>query len=123
MFHSSILERVDKLCGRIAEYQKKGTVLPLGMAWFALSTDVMTEYAFAKNYNQLDSKDFEEPEKLDRGYTAISRFGAVLQHFPSLFTVVDALPDWLVARFDSGLKQLTDFQKVSYPSIDLPKGQ
>jgi hypothetical protein len=77
MVHSSILERVDKLCGRIAKYQKNGAVLPLGMAWFALSTDIMTEYAFAKNYNQVDSKDFEESKRLDRGYTAISRFGAV----------------------------------------------
>jgi hypothetical protein len=72
----------------------------------------MTEYAFAKSYNHLDSKDFKESERFNKGYMAISSFGAALQHFPSLFYIVDVLSDWLVAKMDSGLKQLADLRKV-----------
>jgi len=51
--------KVDKLCARLAaDAADKGAVVRLSRAWMALTTDINTEYAFTKSYDQLESPDF-----------------------------------------------------------------
>ena len=64
----------------------------------ALTTDVITEYAFAKSYDQLDSPGFKET--LHEALVAIYTTGHFALHFPIVFPIVfpilDLLPEWLV---------------------------
>jgi cytochrome P450 len=47
-FQPVIREKTRKLCEKFAIYQKDGQVLQLDHAWMALTTDIITEYAFAR---------------------------------------------------------------------------
>jgi cytochrome P450 len=78
LLYPAILSHINQLCLPVAKYQGEKEVLPLKRAWFALTTDIITEYEFEKSYNQLDSKDFEESERFNRGYMAISSFEPIL---------------------------------------------
>ena len=94
-FQPVIREKVEKLCQKIAMYQD-GQVLPLSRAWMALTTDIITEYAFARSYDELDSPNFEET--LHEALVAIYTVGHFALHFPIVFPILDILPDWLVRR-------------------------
>jgi cytochrome P450 len=68
--------------------------LPLSRAWMALTTDIITEYSFAKSYDQLDSPNFQDT--LHEALVAIYTTGQFALHFPIVFPILDILPDWLV---------------------------
>ncbi|PBP25265.1 hypothetical protein BUE80_DR003674 [Diplocarpon rosae] len=94
-FQPVIRAKVEKLCRKVARY-RDGQVLPLSRAWVALTTDIITEYAFARSYDQLDSPGFEET--LHEALQAIYTVGHVALHFSWVFPLLDLLPEWLVRR-------------------------
>jgi hypothetical protein len=97
-FQPVIRAKVDKLCQTLTSY-KDGQVVRLSRAWMALTTDIISEYAFAKTYDQLDSPDFEDT--MHEALIAIYTTGHFALHFPIAFPVLDKLPEWLV-RADNG---------------------
>ncbi|KAK4465019.1 putative cytochrome P450 E-class, group I [Cladorrhinum samala] len=50
--------KLDKLCGRIAEYAGTGRPIDLGAAISAFQRDVSTDFVLGKDYNNLDQPDF-----------------------------------------------------------------
>ncbi|KAK3346444.1 cytochrome P450 family protein [Lasiosphaeria hispida] len=92
-FQPVIRAKVDKLCETISNYHP-GKVVPLSRAWMAVTTDIITEYAFAKSYNQLDSPDFRDT--LHEALVAIYTTGHFALHFPIVFPILDRLPEWFV---------------------------
>ncbi|KAK5651119.1 hypothetical protein OQA88_13258 [Cercophora sp. LCS_1] len=92
-FQPVIREKVDKFCQILSSYGE-GEVIRLGRGWMALTTDIITEYAFAKSYNQLESPGFEET--LHEALVAIYVTGHFALHFPIVFPILDRLPDWFV---------------------------
>jgi cytochrome P450 len=94
-FQPVIRSKVAKLCDKIALYQD-GRILPLNRAWMALTTDIITEYSFARSYDQLDSEGFKET--LHEALVAIYTVGHFALHFPVVFPILDVLPDWVVRR-------------------------
>ena len=78
------------LCEKLKEYEKSGEVVHLQKMWSALSCDVITEYMFGFNYNQLGSKDFSNTFHqvfLDSGL-----FSNVVLQFPWIGQVSDIRP-------------------------------
>lgn len=94
-FQPVIHAKVAKLCARLAaDAANKGSVVCLSRARMALTTDVITEYAFAKSYDQLDSPDFADT--LNDALVAIYVTDHFALHFPIVFPVLDLLPEWFV---------------------------
>lgn len=109
-FQPVIKEKVEKLCRKIARYQD-GQVLPLNRAWIALTTDVITEYAFAKSYDQLDSPNFQDT--LHEALVAIYTTGQFALHFPVIFPILDMMPDWLVRMVKPEVLPVVGLRKVN----------
>lgn len=109
-FQPVIRAKVDKLCTKLSAYVDDGRVLHLNRAWMALTTDVITEYAFARPYDQLDSADFQET--LHDALVAIYTTGQFALHFPMVFPILDALPDWLVSKMEPRLLPVIGLSKV-----------
>lgn len=109
-FQPVIRNKVYKLCQKLAEYQQDGRILPLHRAWMALTTDTITEYAFGRAYNQLDSPDFQET--LHEALLAIYTTGQFALHFPIVFPILDMLPDWFVLKAQPVLQPVVGLRKV-----------
>lgn len=110
-FQSTIRAKLDKLCSRLDEYAgNEGSVVALDRAWMALTTDVVTEYAFAKSYDQLSSPGFEET--LHEAMMTIFVTGQFGLHFPIVFPILDALPEWLVRLVKPELMSVLGLRKV-----------
>lgn len=110
-FQPVIKEKVEKLCRKIALYQQDRQVLPLSRAWMALTTDVITEYAFAKSYDQLDSPNFQET--LHEALVAIYTTGQFALHFPIVFPILDILPERLVKMAQPEVLPVVGLRKVN----------
>lgn len=97
-FQPAIHAKVDKLCTIIEdEYANKGVVASLGRAWTALTTDIITDYAFARSYNHLDNPGFSET--MHESLIAIYSMTKLAMQFPIVFTVLEMLPDSVIRRF------------------------
>jgi len=110
-FQPVIKEKVEKLCRKIALYLQDGQVLPLGRAWMALTTDIITEYSFAKSYDQLDSPNFQDT--LHEALVAIYTAGQFALHFPIIFPILDILPEWLVKMAQPEVLPVVGLRKVN----------
>lgn len=111
-FEPVIRAKVDKLCAKLSASVDDGRVLHLNRAWMALTTDVITEYAFAKSYDQLDSPDFQET--LHDALVAIYTTGQFALHFSIVFPILDTLPDWLVSKMEPRLLPVIGLSKVQW---------
>jgi cytochrome P450 len=109
-FQPVIRAKVEKLSQMLADYASDERVLPLSRAFMALTTDVITEYAFAKSYDQLDSPDFQDT--LHEALVAIYTTGHFALHFPIVFPILDSLPDWLVTKMEPRLLPVVGLRKV-----------
>jgi hypothetical protein len=111
-FQPVIREKTDRLCQRLSEYEKNGQVLPLHLAMMALSTDIITEYAFARAYNHLDLPNFQDT--LHDALTAIYVTGNFALHFPIIFPILDLLPDEFVIKVQPVLQPVVGLRRVSF---------
>lgn len=111
-FQPVIREKANKFCQRLSEYQEDGRVLPLHLAMMALSTDIITEYAFARAYNQLDSPDFQDT--LHDALATIYVTGQFALHFPIVFPILDMLPDPFVIKVQPVLQPVVGLRRVRY---------
>jgi cytochrome P450 len=108
-FQPVVRDKVNKLCNKIVQYHQDGNVLRLNRAWSAMTADIITEYAFARSYDQLDSPEFEETylEALQTIYTT-GHFGL---HFPILFPLLNSLPDWLTLKLKPELLSIVKVRR------------
>jgi cytochrome P450 len=109
-FQPVIREKTEKFCQRLEEFAKDGRILPLHNAMMALSTDIISEYAFARAYNQLDAPNFEET--LHEALTTIYVTGQFALHFPIVFPILDLLPDWFVIKVQPVLQPVVGLRRV-----------
>lgn len=109
-FQPVIRSKVKKLCLKLAEYRHDGRILQLDSAWMALTTDTITEYAFGRAYNQLDSPNFDDT--LEEALLAIYTTGQFALHFPIVFPILDSLPDWFVLKVQPVLRPVVGLRKV-----------
>jgi hypothetical protein len=110
-FQPVIRAKAAKLCGKLGSYAQSGEVCRLGRAWMALTTDIITEYAFARSYDQLDSPGFEET--LHEALVSIYVVGHFALHFPVVFPILDILPEWFVKANQPEIMPVVGLRKVS----------
>ena len=111
-FQPVIQAKVRMLCDKFTMYQKDGQVLQLDQAWMALTTDIITEYAFARAYNHLDSPNFQGT--LHEALLTIAATGHFALHFPIVFPILDMLPDWFVIKVQPVLQPVVGLRKVYF---------
>jgi hypothetical protein len=109
-FQPVIQKKTEKFCQRLEGFAKDGRILPLHNAMMALSTDIISEYAFARAYNQLDAPNFEET--LHEALTTIYVTGQFALHFPIVFPILDLLPDWFVIKVQPVLQPVVGLRRV-----------
>jgi hypothetical protein len=109
---------IDKLCHRIDGFQKSGEPFPLRLAYSCLATDIVTLIALNHNRKLLDSPDFS-PMWIET-VKSIAAAGHTMKQFPWLFSVIRALPPWVVGAMNPGMLLLLENQEVCH-AFALPR--
>lgn len=112
---------MEQFCQKLAEYQQDGRILPLDGGWVALTIDTITEYAFGRAYNQLDSPDFQDT--MIDALLAIYSTGRFALHFPIVFPILDSLLDWFVMKVHPVLQPVVGLAKVRESAFGDTKNQ
>ena len=101
---------VDKLCRRFDEFRGTGQPLNMRPVYSALTTDVVTLYAFNKPFGHLDAIDFKASwqETLNGALSS----GAVLKQFPWLFKAIRIIPANVVEGLSPTFKLLFAYENV-----------
>ena len=115
-FAPEIQIRADNLCNRInSEYKSKGIVLDLDRAFGCLSTDVVTEYAFSRDYRYLDSENFTAPFVMT--IRKMVNLMHTMCHFPLPFRITAFLPDSYVLKINPSIASIFAYRKASRKSL------
>lgn len=109
-FQSVIRQKVDLLCSVISTYQN-GQVLTVDRMWSALTTDVISSYAFAKSMGHLESPGFKD--SFHESTVLITKAMMVGVHFPLLMPILDSIPVWIVKKMQPDLQVAIGFKDVS----------
>jgi len=110
-FQPIIREELDTLCEKIAQYKDSGRPFAINRAFTAFAGDIITEFAFAKSYDHLESPDFEET--FYEPMFAASKSGHVTLQFPWIVSVMDKMPDSIVLKLQPLLHMIRALQRVS----------
>ncbi|KAK4466005.1 benzoate 4-monooxygenase [Cladorrhinum samala] len=94
-----IMSKVEKLSARFLGLVETGEVFRFDAAFLALSMDIITEYAFAKDDKYLDKPDFEVIWK--ETLSGAARCSPLIIQFPWLVSLAQALPIALVSAINS----------------------
>ncbi len=100
----------DRLCQRLREFKETGEPANLGVIFAALSTDVITTYAFGEAYNSLNAPDFNP--QLYKAVQANTRNTPVAKQFPWIIPLSRKLPYWAVKAMNPLLMQMVYFAEV-----------
>lgn len=113
-YSPSIQKRIDRLCERIkTEYAGQNRPLNLVDAWSCLTTDVIIDYCFERDYHFMEKPNFRSDfakaiEDLMDGVHVVSQF-------PWLPKFFQTLPDSVVIAMQPGMKTVLDFNNVRNP--------
>lgn len=103
---------VTRLCSRLEEHRKEGTIVDLSSAYRCFASDVIMEYALPDSRRLLDSSDFAA--SYHRIVRNLGRIGLWNRQFPFIVPLFRAIPRWIIAKLDPGpALSLADFQIVS----------
>ncbi|KAJ6092288.1 cytochrome P450 [Penicillium canescens] len=99
---------IEKLCEQLQGHAGSAYPVTMTMAFSCMTTDVVTEYAFAKSYNFLNSPTFEP--NFHRAIIAGSDMGPWIKQFPWLVTLMNTLPQWAVMQINPEAAVYVQFQ-------------
>lgn len=105
-----ILNHLAKLLVRLESAQKSGEVLELAIVYRALTSDIITQYAFGKSTNFLDFPDFNAPFY----YSVLAVYECVplLHHISWLGPLMNSLPTEIVLKLIPGMGWVHILQNV-----------
>ena len=108
----SIIEaKVEQLTDGIErESRQKGKVLNIGVAFTALTLDVISDYCFGQSWRCLESTDFAPEWK--RTMTNLFEPVPIMRHFPWIMPVMQALPAWVQAKIAPDMVIFQDAKEV-----------
>ena len=101
---------LEKLLCRLHDFQESGKPLNIVLAYSAFTSDVIHEYAFAKQPNWLEAPDFNA--KFFQMMVTVHETGAIAKQFGWFMPLMDSLPDWFVSKVDEGMKLWCEFRRV-----------
>lgn len=116
--HEVIGETLQKLCNRMDEFRTSGQPMPLGVAYRAFTTDVISKYTMGTSFGFLDKPDFNETWFKE----FLENVGMVhiISHFPWYLKVVKKLPMRIRSLLAPVASQLVHFHHVGM--LSLPDG-
>ncbi|KAH6678179.1 cytochrome P450, partial [Halenospora varia] len=107
-----IKQKVHKLSSRISEFARKGDVTNLGAACSAFTRDVSTKFIINKNYNSLDSEDFNIG--MTNVFQDSGHIWRITKHVTWFGLTMKAVPvNWVMKVADEGTKGFFGYLKVS----------
>lgn len=104
-----VQNKAEKLCNLISRESPSGKAVDLYHAFRAVSIDVITEYAFNKCYDLLDTPDLGR-----HFFLMVRQIGPsvwLFRQFPQL-QIVNSLPVWMLEKMSPPVAQLLALQKV-----------
>ena len=106
-----IQERVDKLCAAMSRPEDIKKPIDLGLAYTALTVDVISHYAFGEPYGLVERPGFS-PEWKDMVWSIMESF-ALVRNVPWLPAVLKALPNGVTVFLDKGMTFYLKMERVS----------
>lgn len=107
---TQVREKVDHLVSRMREFAGKNQPVNLTVAYIALCMDIITEYAFGKEYGLLSDDDFNEQWK--NTIMSIVSSVAVLTHLPWIPALMRRLPESAQKIISPDVAQLLEYEHV-----------
>ena len=107
-----VRDKADKLCRLLGAAIARGQEFNLHAALRAVSMDVTTDYVFADCWGQLDRDDLGEwyPAMVKNSGIALW----VLQQFPFVLKLVDAIPPRIARRLSPIMRDTLDCKEVRH---------
>lgn len=108
-----IHRKIEKLCGRVAEFAGTGKPLDLGAAISAFQRDVSIDFVLGKDYNNLDEPDFGIGMTLTmHGGGAMWRLRKHIRWYgPAMLSIPK---DFLIKHADPDTANFMRYAKVSF---------
>jgi len=106
-----IQAKIDKLLGRLERVASTGEVLRLDAAFMALTTDIISEYAFSNAMGCLDQPDFELGLAWKRTILGAFEGGTISRQFPWMLPLMQRLPLSVVAALNPAAAYLFKWQE------------
>ncbi|EFQ97138.1 hypothetical protein MGYG_00181 [Nannizzia gypsea CBS 118893] len=94
-----IQRKVEKLAHQFERHAETRGPIPLTVAFSCMTTDIVTEYAFANSYDFLDSPTFEP--NFHEAISAGSLIATWQKQFPWLIPAINAVPQWILRKINS----------------------
>ena len=106
-----IQDKIDKLCIALSNHADNGEPVELGLAYMALSLDIISHYAFGKSFGLVEQPEFA-PLWKDVVSMKMENF-ALVRNFSWLPDVLKAVPHFLTRRIDQGLAVHLQMEQVN----------
>ena len=112
-----IKELIEKLCARFETCRETGEPVETGQAYAALTTDIITRYAFSTSYGCIDDPGWkwEWPRAMNDGTKSCH----LNKQFKFVFPAMQATPDWMVKMIDPAVMNIINFQRVGQNMIPI----
>ena len=105
-----IQEKVDKLCTILERSRESQEPVELGLAYMALTLDVISHYAFGEPYGLIEKPGFS-PLWKDVVRNTMESF-ALVRMLPWVLVLLKALPRSMVALIDEGMAFYLGLERV-----------
>jgi hypothetical protein len=99
---------IKKFLGRLQEFEENGEPVNILEAFKALTSDILTTFAFGQSHNALDIPDFNKP--FWDLFQELSHTYAICNHFPLFLPFMTSLPAWLQQVM--GMEMVVAWEKV-----------
>ena len=106
----TIKNQIERLSSRIEEFVSLGEVLPIGVAYSAMTMDITTVYATGSSYGNLDRQNFNQP--LVYCFAGFGPVWRLAKHIPWLVSVFMMFPSWMMTMLSETTAQYRAFQEV-----------
>jgi cytochrome P450 len=120
-----ILEKVERLAGRLTEAASSHRVVRLDVAFMALTMDIICHYAFGESYNYLSHDDFRVGWKT--AIISALENGILLRNFPWALPLLKSIPYSVLQVLQPNAASLAEWanlvkEKVEYLIRENSKG-
>lgn len=101
---------VNQLCRRIEEFKGTGQPVDLGLAFAALTADVVTKYSFGNCYKCLEAPDFNP--LLYKAIQANTQTTPLAKQFGWMIPLSRSMPHWMVQALNPLMMRMVHFAEV-----------
>ncbi|RMD41165.1 hypothetical protein DV735_g3952, partial [Chaetothyriales sp. CBS 134920] len=104
-----IADMINKLCARFEGFRDAGEPFEAGQAYSALTTDIITKYAFSTSYGCIEDPNwkYDWPSAMNNG----TKTCHLNKQCGFIFPLLQATPEFIVKRVSPGTMSILKFQK------------